>query len=143
MSAPEVSRRGVYWAVGGVVAVLLVVLLVFWDYSRPSDTAQAKAQELVSAYAAAGLPTPANTDQVAEVLGEDGGQVCRAAGSPQQLGYLKTQYRVGGEFWFRPVVIDRQTVQGLALIVRTYCPGNLDRAQEFVDGLGYAPVVTG
>jgi hypothetical protein len=129
------SSRTIYWAVGGVLSVLLVVMLVTWNYNKANDEALAKANQLVSAYKSAGLPAPKNAEHVAEVLGTDGGEVCVAAGSDYLLGYLKTRLGVGGEFYFRPTIVDRSALAGAALIVKTYCPEKAPRLDDFINGL--------
>lgn len=132
------SPRAIYWSIGGVLVVLLVVMVVAWDNNRDNDAARAKADELIVAYERAGLPTPVSADQVARVLGDDGGSVCAAADNRQQLGLLKTQLAVGGEFYQRPVILPAKTLEGLRLIVATYCPEHLPVVTDFVDGLDFA-----
>lgn len=136
------SERRIYWIVGGIVAVLLVVMLATWRYNRSSVEANRKAQQLIASYEAAGLRTPSNTRQVARVLGTDGGAVCKLAGSKLQQGYLKTRLGVGGEFYYRPVRVDREVLQGLALIVRVYCPDKLGDVRKLQHGLHFADVVS-
>jgi hypothetical protein len=135
------THRAIYWVVGGLLAVLLVAMLASWNYDRETASAEAKAQQLVTAYQQAGLTVPVNPDQIARVLGDDGGAVCDAAASRQQQGYLSTRLGVGGEFYFRPTLVDQRTLQGLALIVTTYCPDKLPPVQKFIEGLHYAPVI--
>ncbi|MFF0816192.1 hypothetical protein ACFYVR_13735 [Rhodococcus sp. NPDC003318] len=132
------SNKVVYWTAGGLLAVLLLIMVLSWDYNRDNAVARDKANELIAAYEEAGLPTPASADQVARVLGDDGGNVCATAGSRQQLGELKTRMAVGGEFYQRPVLVPRNTLEGLRLIVEVYCPENLSVVSEFVDGLEYS-----
>jgi hypothetical protein len=135
------THRAIYWIVGGLLVVMLGVMLVSWNGGQADASADAKAQQLVGAYQKAGLTAPANTDQIARVLGDDGGAVCDAAASRQQQGYHLTQLGVGGEFYFRPTIIDRRMLQGLTLIVATYCPEELPSVERFVGGLRYAPVI--
>jgi hypothetical protein len=132
------NHKVIYGVVGGVLAVLLIIMLVTWNYNRPSESAVAKAEQLVSAFQAAGLQTPVDVDQVAQAFGEDGGEVCQLAGSGALLGYLKTRLGVGGEFYYRPTLVDRRVVLGTTLVVKTYCPQKLAAAEAFVAGLRYA-----
>ena len=129
------NSRAIYWAVGGALGVLLVAMLVSWNYDKANAEAVSKANQLISAYQTAGLPGPTNAERVAEVLGTDGGEVCVAADSDYLLGYLKTRLGVGGEFYFRPTIVDRRALAGAALIVQTYCPEKAPRLDEFIDGL--------
>lgn len=140
MSAPSLhttDHKKIYALVGGVLALLLVIMLITWDYNRPSDLAMAKAQQLVTEFQAAGLQT-LDAESVAETFGEDGGEVCALAGSGQLLGYLKTRLGVGGEFYYRPTLVERRVVLGTVLVVKTYCPEKLAAAEAFVNGLRYA-----
>ena len=49
------SHRRIYWIVGGVLAVLLVVMLVRFNYNRSNEEAVAKAEQLITAFDKAGL----------------------------------------------------------------------------------------
>lgn len=136
------SHRAIYWTVAGVLGALLVVMLFSYDYGKGSSTpAEAKAQELIDAFTEADISTRFTTEQIARVLGEDGGAVCASAGSGQQLGYLKTQLSVGGEFYQRPVIVDGRMLKGYLLIVETYCPDKLDDVRELADNLRYDDVI--
>jgi hypothetical protein len=134
------SSRAIYWAVGGVLGVLLVVMLATWNYDKANAEAIDKANQLISAYQSAGMQAPKDPERVAKVLGTDGGEVCVAAGSDYLLGYLKTRLGVGGEFYFRPTIVDRRPLEGAAMIVKTYCPENAPRLAKFIDGLKTAPL---
>ena len=129
------SHRAIYWSIAGVLAVLLVAALATWHYNKASAEAITKANQLISSYEAAGLPTPKSPERVAEVLGTDGGEVCEVAESDYLQGYVKTRLGVGGEFYFRPVIVDSKAVEGAALIAKTYCPEEAPRVDEFLAGL--------
>jgi hypothetical protein len=136
-----VSERAIYWTVGVIFGVLLVVMLVAWDYDRSNDEAEAKARQLIAAYEEAGLTPPERPEMVARVLGDDGGVVCDSAGDDLMEAYLKLRLGVGGEFYYRPVKVDEDTLKGLLLIVGIYCPDNLPSVQEFVDDLDFDDVI--
>ena len=129
------SSRAIYWTIGGVLAALLVLAMVTWNYNKATAEAIDKAEQLISAYESAGLTPPRSAENVAEVLGTDGGEVCVAASSDYLLGYIKTRLGVGGEFYFRPTIVDRRPLEGAALIVETYCPEEAPRVDEFIQGL--------
>jgi len=97
---------------------------------------------LISAFEDAGLTPPRSAENVAEVLGTDGGEVCVAASSDYLLGLLKTRLGVGGEFYFRPTIVDSRPLQGAALIVKTYCPEEAPRVEEFINGLNTAQLTS-
>src|SRR5512145_2820785 len=98
-------ERTIYWIVAGALGVLLVVMLVAWNYDRQNAEADAKAQELIAAFEGAGLPAP-DQDQIARTLGDDGGQVCETADSELVQGYWKLRLGVGGEFYQRAIRLD-------------------------------------
>ena len=133
------SNRAIYSTIGGVLAALLVVVLVTWNHNKANTEATAKANQLISSAQAAGLPAPTNPERVADVLGTDGGELCAAVRSDQGVGYLKTRLGVGGEFYFRPVILlDRRPFEGAALIVKTYCPEKAARAEQLINSLNDA-----
>jgi hypothetical protein len=135
-----VSHRAIYWIVGGGLAVLLIVMLVGWNYDRQNDEADAKAQELIAAYEQAGLRAP-DQDQIARTLGDDGGQVCETADSELVQGYWKLRLMVGGEFYVRPVRLDGRIRQGLSLVVDVYCPEKRPDIEEFFEDWDFDDVV--
>jgi hypothetical protein len=111
----------IYWIVGGILGVLLIAMLVGWNYDRQNDEADAKAAELIAAFEGAGLTAP-DQDQIARTLGDDGGQVCDTADSELVQGYWKLRLMVGGEFYTRAVRLDGRIREGLSLVVDVYCP---------------------
>ena len=50
--------------------------LILYDAAQDNQEAQAKAEQLMQAFERAGLPVPADTDQIVATLGDDGGAVC-------------------------------------------------------------------
>jgi hypothetical protein len=135
-----VRERTIYWIVGGIFGVLLIVMLVAWNYDRQNDEANAKAQELIAAYEEAGLPTP-DQDQVARVLGDDGGQVCETADSELVQGYWKLRLMIGGEFYVRAAPLDGRIREGLSLVVDVYCPDKRPDIEDFFEGWDFDDVV--
>lgn len=125
-------ERTIYWIVAGVFGVLLIVMLAAFSYDRQNEEANAKAAELIAAYEEAGLPTP-DQDQIARVLGDDGGQVCETADSELVQGYWKLRLMIGGEFYVRPVRLDGRIREGLSLIVDVYCPEKRPDIEDFFE----------
>jgi hypothetical protein len=126
------SDRRIYWIVGAIFAVLLVVMLVGWNYDRQNAEADAKAQELIAAFEAAGLPAP-DQDQIARTLGDDGGQVCETADSELVQGYWKLRLLHGGEYYVRPVRLDGRFREGLSIVVDVYCPEKRPDIEDFFE----------
>ena len=133
-------ERTIYWLVGGGLALLLVVMLVGWNYDRQNDEADAKAQELIAAYEEAGLRAP-DQDQIARTLGDDGGQVCETADSELVQGYWKLRLMVGGEFYTRAVRLDGRVREGLSLVVDVYCPEKRPDIEDLFEGWDFDDTV--
>ena len=125
-------ERTIYGIVAGVFAVLLIVMLAAWNYDRQNAEADAKAQQLIAAYEEAGLRAP-DQDQIARVLGDDGGAVCETADSKLVQGYWKLRLMVGGEFYVRPVRLDPRVREGLSLVVDVYCPEKRPDIEDFFE----------
>jgi hypothetical protein len=135
-----VRERPLYWIVGAIFGVLLIVMLVGWNYDRQNEEANAKAAELIAAYEQAGLRAP-DQDEIARVLGDDGGQVCETADSELVQGYWKLRLMVGGEFYVRAVRLDGRIRQGLSLVVDVYCPEKRPDIEDFFEEWEFDDVV--
>jgi hypothetical protein len=135
-----VRERSIYWIVGGILGVLLIVMLVGWNYDRQNAEADAKAQELIAAFEEAGLRSP-DADQVARVLGDDGGQVCETADSELVQGYWKLRLLAGGEFYVRATSLPGSIREGLSLVVDVYCPEKRPDIEDFFEGWDFDEVV--
>ena len=107
------SHRAIYGIVAAVFGVLLVVMLVTYNYNKSSEEALAKAQQLTATLGQAGLPTPRDPAQVAKVFGTDGGSVCASVQDGVALGIAKFNLSVGGEFYRRAVIADRRVAAGI------------------------------
>ena len=75
------------------------------------------------------------------MLGDDGGQVCETADSELVQGYWKLRLGVGGEFYVRPVRLDRRVRQGLSLVVDVYCPEKRPDIEDFFEDWDFDDVV--
>jgi hypothetical protein len=133
-------ERTIYWIVVGALGVLLIVMLVAWNYDRQNEEADAKAQELIAAFEAAGLTAP-DQDQIARTLGDDGGQVCETADSGLVQGYWKLRLLIGGEFYVRATSLPEHIRQGLSLVVDVYCPEKRPDIEDFFEGWDFHNVV--
>jgi hypothetical protein len=110
--APE-SHRTMYIVIGAVLVVLCVVGLIVYDAAQDNQEAQAKADQLVQQFERAGLPVPADTDQIVATLGDDGGAVCANPANALGKANLADQLTNGASFvGRRPVIIDRRFVLG-------------------------------
>ena len=102
-----------YWIIGGVVVVLIVVGLLTYSEAKSNKDAQAKAQQLEQKLTQAGLPVPASTDDIARSLGTDGGAVCQNPANALGKATLYDMIENGADFvGRRPVVFDRRLLLG-------------------------------
>jgi hypothetical protein len=140
-TAPETGQsdhRVMYWIIGAVLVVLAVVGLITYSSNKSDAQAQQKAQQLTQAYRQAGLPVPQDQDIITRSLGNDGGAVCdnpaSALGRAALLDQLVNGAATVGR---RPVIVDRQVIQGQALIMQIYCPDKLQEFRDKFDGLKF------
>jgi hypothetical protein len=133
--------RAIYWIVAGAFGVLLIVMLVAWNYDRQNEEANQKALELIAAYEAAGLQPPERPAMVARVLGDDGGAICEGADSELVQGYWKLRLAVGGEVYQRATRLDPRVREGLLLVVGVYCPEKLPDIEEFFEDWDFDDLV--
>ena len=131
------SHRTIYLVVAGVLAALLVVMLVTWNYRKSNEEALAKAQQLITAFDKAGLRSPRSAEEVARVMGTDGGPVCASVEDGVALGIAKLNLSVGGAFYTRPVIADGRLRTGLLLVVQTYCPEKVPTAEQFLNNQSF------
>ena len=140
MSTPAETQspRERSWIFIAVLVLLAVVTLGgVVAFSRGVNDAQAqnKANELIDALTEVGARTP-DVDQVARVLGDDGGATCENPNEALSRAVLLSQLTNGatgpGQ---RPVIADSRVVQGQLLIIQIYCPDELDDFKDFVGDL--------
>lgn len=142
--APDRESRVIYWIVGGVVLTLLVIGLIAYSGEKETREAQEKAQQLTQEFEQAGLPVPADQDIIVRSLGSDGGAVCENPANALGRAILNDQLTNGANFvGRRPIIADRQVVQGELLILQTYCPDELQEFRDKFDDLDYDDVVKG
>ncbi|HEX6026180.1 MAG TPA: hypothetical protein VFZ00_29575 [Solirubrobacter sp.] len=141
---PETPRRApgeqrvMYFVIGAVVVTLAVLGVIIYDSAQDDAQARAKADQLVQEFERAGLPVPADTDQIVATLGDDGGAVCANPANALGKAILADQISNGASFvGRRPVIIDRRFVLGEALILQIYCPEELPAYRELIDKLKY------
>jgi hypothetical protein len=124
----------IYWILGGVVVVLLVIGLIAYSGEKKDEEAEQKAQELTQEFEQAGLPVPEDQDIIVRSLGTDGGAVCESPANALGRALLNDQITNGASFvGRRPVIIDRRILLGEALILETYCPDELEEFRDKFD----------
>ncbi|MDM7856440.1 hypothetical protein [Cellulomonas alba] len=138
---PVRSRTWIYVTAIVVLVGLVVVGLATFSAAKESQAASDKADQLIAALAATGARTP-QKDQVVRVLGDDGGATCQDPTSALAKGTLFSQMMNGAAGpGMRPLIADNRVVRGQLLIITIYCPDELARFQDFVDGLKLADTV--
>jgi hypothetical protein len=129
------TRWIIYLAFGVVAVILAVIGLVTYRHHEASETASAKADQLIAALQEAGLTPPAK-DQIVRVLGEDGGAMCEDPGAALNQA-IRNQVGSNGAAGpgQRPGPIASHTIQGEILALQIYCPDQLPEFMKYVDGL--------
>jgi hypothetical protein len=133
---PEHHNRWVY--VGAWVLLIVFVVIGLFTFSAANETRRAteKANELVSVLEDLGATSLPTNNQIVRVLGDDGGATCadpnKALSRATLLSLLANGATGPGS---RPVIADSRAVKGQLLIIKVYCPDELDDFQEFVDDL--------
>jgi hypothetical protein len=136
------GNRTMYWIVGGVVLLLVVIALFTYGAQERTEESQALAAELTQKFEAAGLRTPQDQDILVRTLGDDGGAVCDNPADALGRALLLDQLANGASFvGRRPVIADRRAVLGQALIMETYCPDELEEFRQNFDDLKYDDVI--
>lgn len=128
------SDAPLFWAIGIVLAIVLVAGIVIYHSRSQTREAKAKATRLAGAYERAGLPVPSDLGAVAAVLGTDGGPVCENPTDPLVQAALNLNLTNGAAtVGIRPVIVDRIALQGEEVILRVYCPQQLPGFREYVE----------
>jgi hypothetical protein len=132
---PDQKRSWIYWTAIGLLVVAAVIGLFAFSSARSTAQAQDKADQLTAALADAGARTPSQ-DQIVRVLGEDGGAICDDPGDALRRATLYGMLTNGAAGpGLRPVVADKRVIQFQLLVVKIYCPDELEDFQDAVDDL--------
>jgi hypothetical protein len=133
------ARRERSWIyIVTVVVLVLLGVIAFVNFKTARDTAQAvdKAEEFTQVLTSAGADVTATPQQIARVLGEDGGAVCANPNSTLGRAALLDRIANGASGpGIRPVITDERFLQGQLAIIEVYCPDELEEFQQFVDDL--------
>ncbi|AEV84914.1 hypothetical protein ACWT_3890 [Actinoplanes sp. SE50] len=125
--------RWVYYLIGALLLLLAGFGVVNYQGKKVTEEATAKAQQLQTELAAAGMRVPA-TDQIVRVLSTDGGSICYEPGAALRRGVLYGMITNGaagpGQ---RPVIVDSRLLQGQMTIIKVYCPEYIETFQQIVD----------
>jgi hypothetical protein len=138
------ERRTVYIVIAVALVVLLVISFIFYRRAQADQEAQDKANQLISALQQAGVRVVPSQEQVARVLGNDGGAICKDPSSALRQALLFDQLTNGASGpGRRPVIVDSKIFKGELLVIQIYCPDELPQFQQLVEGLKTAGVAGG
>jgi len=136
-STPQSGReRSVIYIVVVIALVVLTVIALFtFRTNRQNEAADEKAAQLSQAMDAAGMVAP-STDQIARVLGDDGGIVCENPNGALTRGLVLSELTNGAAGpGRRPIIVEDRVLKSQLLIIGVYCPDELPNYEKFVDGL--------
>lgn len=130
------ERSVIYAVVVGVLIVLgVIATLLFLDRRQEARDLE-KAEQLLSAFSDAGISVTLSAEQIAEVLGDDGGATCADPNAALSRATLLAGLANGaGGPGTRPVIVESRLLQGQLLIIETYCPEQAEGFRQFVDSL--------
>ena len=138
----ERRHRAERWAIGALVVLLAVLGVLIFKPARNTPTAQAKATQLESLFAAHHLPVPVDRHSLIAVLGSHGGSVCASPAGALNVALKDQQFYNGaaGE-GARPIRASARIVEGEELVLQVYCPSKLAAFERYANGNGYYAVV--
>lgn len=126
----------VYWVAVALLVVLTAIALAAYRGAREDAAALAKADELLTVLSDAGVERLPSQEQVARVLGDDGGSVCQDPGHALRRATLFAMLGTGASGpGARPVVTDSVLLRGQLAVVGVYCPEHLEEVAGYLDEL--------
>jgi hypothetical protein len=129
-------HRILYLVLAALFVALTVVAAIAYYQHRVDQQDKGKATELKSRFAAAGLPLPLESDDIARMFRSDGGAVC--ANPDDALARWQQGMSNGaagpGQ---RPIISDRDIALADTLIIDTYCPNKLPDFKSKLDRIKF------
>jgi hypothetical protein len=140
----ETGNRFIYWCAGALALILIVIGLVAYRGAKQDDEANQKAEQFISVLQKSGVQRLPSQDQVARVLGTDGGSICQDPSNGLRKATLFSMISNGAAGpGMRPIITDRRLLRGQLAVIAVYCPDELPKFQDFVDDLRTGDVVRG
>ena len=134
-SSTNRSRSVVYIVAMVLLVVFAVVALLSFRSARETQQSLAKADQLIAEINAAGGTAPSR-EQIARVLGDDGGAVCANPNDALSRATFHSQLTNGATGpGNRPVIVNDRVAKGELAIIKIYCPDQLAEFQQFIDDL--------
>ena len=140
----ESGNTFIYWCFGALALILVVIGLVAYRGAKQDDEANQKAEQFISVLQKAGVQRLPSQDQVARVLGTDGGSVCQDPSNGLRKATLFSMISNGAAGpGMRRVITDSRLLRGQLAVIAVYCPDELPNFKDFVDDLRTGDVVRG
>jgi len=140
----EPGNTFIYWCFGALALILVVIGLIAYRGAKQDDEANQKADQFISVLQKAGVQRLPSQDQVARVLGTDGGSVCQDPSNGLRQATLFSMISNGAAGpGMRPVITDSRLLRGQLAVIAVYCPDELPNVQDFVDDLRTGDVLRG
>ena len=128
------THRIIYLVAAVIFVAAAVVAVVLFRHDQADAQAREKARQLQARFTAAGLPLPADQDDLARMFRTDGGAVCANPDSALQQARWQQDMSNGADGpGQRPIISDRDIALADLLIIDTYCPGKLAKFKSIVD----------
>ena len=129
------ERSLIYITAWVIIIALVVGGLLAFNSAQSTAEANDKADQLITELQAAGARAP-DKDQIVRVLGDDGGATCADPNEALSRSILLSQLTNGATGpGARPVIADSRVFKGQLLIIKIYCPDELNDFQAYVDNL--------
>ncbi|HEX9225670.1 MAG TPA: hypothetical protein VF885_03300 [Arthrobacter sp.] len=134
-SSTKRGRSVTYIVATILLVVFAVIALLNFRSARETQQSLEKADQLISEINAAGGTAPSR-EQIARVLGDDGGAVCANPNEALSRATFQSQLTNGAAGpGIRPVIAPERVARGELAIIKVYCPEELAEFQQFVDEL--------
>jgi Tfp pilus assembly protein FimT len=141
---PRRERSWIYITSCVLLAIMTIWAVLAFSGARQTKRANEKADAFIAALHDAGAARTPSTEQVARVLGDDGGATCENPNKALSRATLFSMLTNGAAGpGARPVIADTRLLQGQKLIIQTYCPDQLEEFQNKVNDLKTAHVTDG
>ncbi|MFB7515487.1 hypothetical protein [Streptomyces sp. NPDC056144] len=124
------QHKWIYWGAIVLLVGLVVTGLIRYSAVRTNSKTEAKATQLQDELVKAGYSSP-DTETIERLLGTDGGQVCEEPGNALKTALWKIQQSNGaGGPGQRPVISDAKALQAERIVLKVYCPDQLEEFDE-------------
>ena len=134
-SSTKRGRSVTYIVATILLVVFAVIALLMFRSARETQQSLEKADQLIAEINAVGGTAPSR-EQIARVLGDDGGAVCANPNGALSRATFQGQLTNGATGpGIRPVIAPARVVRGELAIIKVYCPEELAEFQQFVDEL--------